>query len=159
MADTRSSESKITPYAGKDFEIDEKQNLLFKPIKAGVYKAKLTPDLHANYAYVDVEMTVLPGNKLDDLLNIPPHFVSPLPILVNYDFSDDQKIMAKLNDQSLSQFHHIEKRIQLPQIKDIDGTTNFKEMKIEDVTMDKKVMKLGSIVSKNTGETTLGRRT
>ena len=82
---------------------------------------KIAPDLHLNHAYLEVVMKVNQVDKLE-FLNIPPQFVNPPPYVVSYDFSFDQKFLSKLNDKKKNQSFEVERKIQLPKIKDIDNS-------------------------------------
>ena len=74
LADYRSSIENMSPYSGTEFTIDEDQNLLLDTSKEGTFKAKITPDMNKNYAYLDIEMKILP-DVTPNYLNIAPHFI------------------------------------------------------------------------------------
>ena len=87
----------MSPYSGNEFAIDEDQNLLLDTSKEGTFNAKITPDMNKNYAYLDIEMKVLP-DATPNYLNIAPHFIQPLEYSnKTFDFSLNKEIMAKLN--------------------------------------------------------------
>ena len=66
--------------------------------------------------------------------------------------------MKKLNDKTTSQFHHVEKRIELPNIKDIDDGLNFSKITIEDATKDTSISNLGYIEIIKNGKTTYKKK-
>lgn len=155
VADTTASEFQFVPYPNNTFSVDDKNNLRFDVSKPGKFKGKLTPLLHSNFAYLDLELEVIepPIPKI----NKPPKFKTKVSDTV-FDFTQNQKILRKLNDPEEDQSLDLVLRVQLPDISDPDsGSEHYKVLKIEDLmrVTSKSKKRLGSIVNRGAAKNEL----